>query len=700
MDEAVEENSVPAEILENIKKEAARRFPEDNHMQSYTIKEELKDYKKFENYQDNSIPQVTLKKFKKLAIQQHKEFGLFYDLLLKDVKDKVEEYKNLQKRINKSTNLNSESERIKYDLLDGIDLPYGPGGSAIINREKHNTIELAKRGASIKGRFIKEWQNFFLKFYVKIEKEIPELYFFKEIGDGLSGPYPAITFRAGGGSGRLTFFAQLNTEKQEQLEKISNKIEKTFREIFPEDVIISCVKINDKQWELLTYFPIIVANDEEIAAKSSNDVKTNIVDFPIENLSKIDIMVINYFGKENINKLFLYQLKGSYGIERNVYPSFTIFLEKSQYNTLPHFEVFLQQTATGMKGVYVDIAHSTQEVINEYWTKECEIEYKKYLSKYGFFAHVEFFLKELSRVMGHEKYEEFMEKIWKKEKYFYDFTIILYLGSLRFLWGLKPEIVVKKCKYCGEEFIPIVDFKGEIVKDIEEIHPSIESVNDIDFCRLHILPYYIDMRPKPYNGKSSGDESNQIVASKEKMIDLLKKLIAIVGVIPASDFKRNIDYLKNFDKEKFDEAIILLNDIPDYEEYVRVFGSWFKTLIAAKVLEGDTRKMPRGYMCLAEDGHDCLSLAEKNIDDWMHRHGIKHEKEPRYPGEGNFRGDWKSGEYFIEYWGLKGQEDYDNKILIKREIAKKYKISLIEIAYEDLNNLNEKLKILLENKDN
>jgi len=52
------------------------------------------------------------------------------------------------------------------------------------------------------------------------------------------------------------------------------------------------------------------------------------------------------------------------------------------------------------------------------------------------------------------------------------------------------------------------------------------------------------------------------------------------------------------------------------------------------------------------------------------------------------------GKFFIEYWGLKGQEDYDKKILIKREIAKEYGIPLIEIYPKDLPNLETKLKIL------
>ena len=428
----------------------------------------------------------------------------------------------------------------------------------------------------------------------------------------------------------------------------------------------------------------------------NNDKIDFIADFfTYENIPKIHIMTINYFGKETINKLFLHKLKNIYEKYPSIYPyhttypSFTVFLEKSGYKKIPIIEnlfwgFLLCDMGYGMKSDSFEIPTTAQKVIDKYWTKECEIEYKKYLTKYGFFCFRGFFNK-LREIIGRETYKQFYNMI-KKTKEGGPSNIDKYLGSLRFSWGLKPEIIVKKCKYCGEEFIPIFDLVDSIL-GIEEVYTQIKSINDINFCRYHILPYYYS------------DVSNPISKSKEKMIDLLKKLIAITSFILPSNFKRDFSYLKNIDKEKFDEAIILLNDIPDYQYYKEDFGSWFKTLIAANVLEEDTRKMSRGYMCLAEDGHECLSLGEKNIDDWLYRHNIEHEKEPRYPGEGNFRADWKVKNYFVEYWGLKGQEDYDNKILLKREITKEYNIDLIEINPDDLNNLNEILKILLK-KDN
>ena len=114
------------------------------------------------------------------------------------------------------------------------------------------------------------------------------------------------------------------------------------------------------------------------------------------------------------------------------------------------------------------------------------------------------------------------------------------------------------------------------------------------------------------------------------------------------------------------------------------------------ILEDGIRKTPRGYMCLATDGHVCRSICEKSVDDWLYRHGIPHDKEVRYPGKRAFRADWQIGDYFIEFWGLKGEEDYDEKMNIKKEVAKQYSIPLIGLTINDLPILDSKLKQLKE----
>jgi len=107
-----------------------------------------------------------------------------------------------------------------------------------------------------------------------------------------------------------------------------------------------------------------------------------------------------------------------------------------------------------------------------------------------------------------------------------------------------------------------------------------------------------------------------------------------------------------------------------------LFGSWLKALIEAEVLEDGARRTSRGTQCLAKDGHVCLSLGEKTIDDLLHSHGITHEKEYPYP-ERDFRADFLVDGVFIEYFGLTGDPDYDAKTRLKQRICKKHEIKLI-----------------------
>ena len=59
----------------------------------------------------------------------------------------------------------------------------------------------------------------------------------------------------------------------------------------------------------------------------------------------------------------------------------------------------------------------------------------------------------------------------------------------------------------------------------------------------------------------------------------------------------------------------LLRVKPSLRRVKSVFGSWLKALIQAGVLEDGTRKTSRGIQSIAKDGHVCLSLGEKTIDD-------------------------------------------------------------------------------------
>jgi hypothetical protein len=147
--------------------------------------------------------------------------------------------------------------------------------------------------------------------------------------------------------------------------------------------------------------------------------------------------------------------------------------------------------------------------------------------------------------------------------------------------------------------------------------------------------------------------------------------VVAVSFFYGLDDQERLNILKLFEKK------------PTTKRVKELFGSWLNALIQTGVLEDGTRRTSRGIQCIAKDGHVCFSLGEKTIDDFLYIHGITHSKEPRYP-EGNFRADFIVNEIFIEYFGLRGNADYDKKTKRKQQLCKKWGITLISIYPKDL----------------
>ncbi len=130
-------------------------------------------------------------------------------------------------------------------------------------------------------------------------------------------------------------------------------------------------------------------------------------------------------------------------------------------------------------------------------------------------------------------------------------------------------------------------------------------------------------------------------------------------------------------------------------------GSWFKALAHSGVLPDGVLATTRGIRCLARDGHECNSLDEQRIDDWLTEIGIPHEKEPLYPPhpvlnpQGKRRADWRVGNSFIEYFGLAGDGVYDRKSEEKMDLAVALGLTLIAIYPEHLGVLDDRLSSLL-----
>jgi len=125
-----------------------------------------------------------------------------------------------------------------------------------------------------------------------------------------------------------------------------------------------------------------------------------------------------------------------------------------------------------------------------------------------------------------------------------------------------------------------------------------------------------------------------------------------------------------------------------------IFGTWNKAIESAG-FEPNPVMFAKKY--IANDGHICDSFAEKIIDDWLYTRKIKHGREVSYPENPSLTVDFVTENNWIEFFGLAGEiKIYDKIIKKKRILAKKHKLSLIEIYPKNLfpvNHLSEIIRI-------
>ena len=113
---------------------------------------------------------------------------------------------------------------------------------------------------------------------------------------------------------------------------------------------------------------------------------------------------------------------------------------------------------------------------------------------------------------------------------------------------------------------------------------------------------------------------------------------------------------------------------------LRHYGSWNAAVIAAGHSPNTEWVQRKVLPCL--DGHKADSVSEKIVDDWFHLQGIKHERWKRYP-EGRYTCDFYLPDInqWVEYFGLSGKHPgYDIRTLIKRGMAVKHNLNLVEIV--------------------
>ena len=239
------------------------------------------------------------------------------------------------------------------------------------------------------------------------------------------------------------------------------------------------------------------------------------------------------------------------------------------------------------------------------------------------------------------------------------------LGYIRNLqWP--PE--ARDCASCGDKFLP------------KHHQPFLQEAKHVvdNICHTCV---YLALAP------------GSISASREEVLAYLKELTTALGRVPHQDFGGYYD-LAILDETNVVPVMKILRQKPSEMLVKGFFGSWLAALVEAGVLEGGVRRTFFGTQCLAKDGHMCLSMAEKTIDDLLTEMGIDHEKEVPYP-ESAYRCDFVSNGVFIEYFGLSGDADYDERTQAKQKLCKRLGLKLIAIYPEDLSggsNLKKKLE--------
>lgn len=173
--------------------------------------------------------------------------------------------------------------------------------------------------------------------------------------------------------------------------------------------------------------------------------------------------------------------------------------------------------------------------------------------------------------------------------------------------------------------------------------------------------------------------------SKKSVKFYLSEVHRLSGQIPGTRFFEAAGALVGLKTEIQRDLLALGATRPRPECIKRLYTSHLAALIDADVLPEGTRRTARGTHCIANDGHLCLSLGEKVIDDWLSENGYLHDKEPHWP-ESNMRADFRVGKTYIEYFGLVGDPIYDVKIIQKREIARKHGIHLVELYPSHIQN--------------
>jgi hypothetical protein len=319
------------------------------------------------------------------------------------------------------------------------------------------------------------------------------------------------------------------------------------------------------------------------------------------------------------------------------------------------------------------------KLVRRIWDSKCDEILVELADKYAWDAS--FYVSDaIAAYLPSDQLEAFKKACEEHETHVWN-NVLMYYGRARLAeLGIKiREPRLLKCAGCGKQFLE------------SSIHMNLAKR----------VGYKIHFCYDCYDRALSGFGLGEISMSQDDMLSRLAELATVLEGVPLATFVRRPDFTM-ISEEKQITIVKALLAMPSYETYVKTFGLWLKALILAGILEDGTQPVQLGTRCIAADGHECLSLAEKTIDDWLSARDIPHEKEPLYPyhaylnPSGRMRADWQVGKVFIEYAGLMDEPDYAAKMETKQELAAEFGLVLIVINPKEVLNLDRKLGRLLD----
>ena len=252
--------------------------------------------------------------------------------------------------------------------------------------------------------------------------------------------------------------------------------------------------------------------------------------------------------------------------------------------------------------------------------------------------------------------------ILRKEKGHTSKVYINRFGSLsnaRNIAGIKEVLCMKRVT------------EQELIEDLKHVFKdsqTIPSIKEIDKnCKYHRWTYL-----NRFGSLENAFSKAGINITEERKKKILSELVRLYTILKRPPSMLDMKYYGNYH--------------PD--TYYIYFSSWGEALTAAGL-------NTTSYHIVSLDGHLCLSNAEAIIDDFLFSRGVPHTREPYYPNS-SMRADWLiENEIYVEFFGLINLSWYREKIKLKCKIAKKENIKLITIFPEDLSNLEEKFKGVL-----